>query len=306
MKLAQIVHNPTAGNENHTKEDLLNYLEKDGLEIKYVSTDDEGWEDFRQNDLDIVFVAGGDGTVHKLAATLLRSGERIKKVPVHLLPLGTANNIATTLDIPLDVANHKINTTGPTKSFDCGRIKGIDEQDFFLESVGVGIFPKLISEMEENHVETEAPAEKLQRTLQILLKIIRNFKAEKAEIVADGLTIKGSFLMLELMNIKYVGPNLELAPAADPGDGYLDLVLIPEESRPELEDFLSKMIKDKHQSLDIREFSKTIRAKNIEFRFYGGPLHVDDDLIPGDVAKGFTVAIEPAAFEFLEVKSSKG
>ncbi|GHA44338.1 diacylglycerol kinase [Salinimicrobium marinum] len=303
MKVAQIVHNPTAGNGKHTKKDLLHKVEKEGFETKYVSTDETGWEDFLKNEPDVIFLAGGDGTVHKLAAVLLKAPIVKRRIPIHLFPHGTANNIATTLKIPSNVSAHEINFNGRKLNFDNGSITGLEEQNFFLESVGMGIFPELISEMKKKDIEAETLSEKLQRTLEVLLKIIRNFKAEEAEIVADDITIKGKFLMVELMNIKYVGPNLKLAPAADPGDGYFDLVLIPEESRRELQDYLLKLIKDDRESLDVREFSKTIRAKKVEFKRYRTPAHIDDDL--NDTAKSFTVSVQPAGFQFLEITSEK-
>ena len=302
MKKAQIVLNPTAGNGKHTKKDLLHKVEKEGFKTAYVSTDEKGWEDFLRNKPDIIFLAGGDGTVHKLAAALLKAPIEARRPPIHLFPYGTANNIATTLKIPSNVPAHEIEFDRRKLRFDYGSISGLKEQVFFLESVGMGIFPELISEMKKKEVEAENTSKKLQRTLEVLLKIIRDFKSEEAEIIADGITIKGKFLMVELMNIKYVGPNLKLAPAADFGDGYLDLVLIPEESRRELQDYLLGLIREDKESLDVRVFSKTIRAKEIEFKHYNTPAHVDDDLV--ETGKSFKVSVEPAGLQFLEVNAS--
>ena len=49
------------------------------------------------------------------------------------------------------------------------------------------------------------------------------------QIEADGEDLSGEYFLCEAMNIRSVGPNLSLAPEADPADGYLDLVLVSRE-----------------------------------------------------------------------------
>jgi diacylglycerol kinase (ATP) len=95
----------------------------------------------------------------------------------------------------------------------------------------------------------------------------------------DGITIEGSFLMVELMNIKSVGPNLKLATNADPGDGYFDLVMIPEQNRAELDNYLDKMIEGKPDLVDLNQFVKTIRVRKLKMKWFGSKVHVDDSLI---------------------------
>ena len=49
-------------------------------------------------------VVGGDGSVHTAVATLLARGELSPDRPLGLIPLGTGNDLARTLGIPLDPA----------------------------------------------------------------------------------------------------------------------------------------------------------------------------------------------------------
>src|SRR5680860_18619 len=121
MKIAQIIHNPTSGNAEHSKEELIKMVEKTGYEVHYISTNDEGWEKFDQNNLDLIVVAGGDGTVRKLAAVLLKNNVPDKQIPIHVLPFGTANNIARSLGIPTGKDwNIKTSTEGKIEKFSCG------------------------------------------------------------------------------------------------------------------------------------------------------------------------------------------
>jgi diacylglycerol kinase (ATP) len=144
MKIAQIIHNPTAGDTRHDKTALEDLVKNAGFESDYVSTDDENWEKFYRNKMDVILLAGGDGSIRKLAGVLIKRKLTGLRIPIRLLPLGTANNIAETLQINKDI-NGDNNLEGETIRFDCGQITGMDSEKFFIESVGMGIFPELIS-----------------------------------------------------------------------------------------------------------------------------------------------------------------
>lgn len=300
MKIVQIIHNPTAGLAKHSKKDLLNRLEDTARVIKYVSTDEEEWKIHYQNHPDAILIAGGDGTIHKLARYLLQNNISGTGIPIHLLPLGTANNIARTLGISTDPEHELLNPKGKTVKFDCGRVTGIPDQDFFLEGVGFGIIPELISEMKKKKLNNEIPSEKLKRALRMLLEIVKKFKAEKAKIEIDGITIKGSFLLVELLNIKYIGPNFKLAPNADPGDGFFELVMIPEEARFALLDHLGKLIEGKPETANTDSFVKIVRVQKIKMKWKGDKVHLDDNLIQDYSGKSVKVKILPGALEFIK------
>ena len=52
----------------------------------------------RRNDVDCVLVCGGDGTANSAARGLMKT-----QLPMGLLPMGTANDLARTLDLPLQL-----------------------------------------------------------------------------------------------------------------------------------------------------------------------------------------------------------
>ncbi len=298
MKTVQIVHNPTAGNAMHSRNDLVDSFRKSGHTINYVSTEWENWEELFDPAADFIFLAGGDGTVHKMAAALLKVKQKTFP-PIELLPLGTANNIAETLRM-LKASLHSGITGKAFGRFDCGRIKGMKEKEFFLESVGFGVFPQLIAEMRKNPIETGSAGEKLKKILKVLVEIVKDFKPQKAKVKVNGIRIKGSFLMLEVMNIKHVGPNLELAPHADPGDGYLDLVMVPESSRSQLLAYLEKMIRGEHSSSEVHEFAKYIRVQKVKMKWYGEHMHIDDTLFEDYSQKSIKIEMLPGAMAFIE------
>lgn len=282
MKTVLLIHNPSAGNAKHGKTEIIEIIKKTGHSIEaieYISTDDStAWENFDPDRVGTIFLAGGDGTVHKLAIALL--GHMVRTpITIHLLPFGTANNIAKTLRISTVIDRHAVIREKSTTSFDCGRINGLPKAKFFVESVGFGVFPRLIREMEKGHKTGDIPSVELKQALKVLLGIIKTFRARKATIAADGIKIKGSFLLVEVMNIQYFGPNIKLAPEADPGDGYFDLVMIPAKRRNELEEYLNGLIGDSAEYASLERFVKTIRVQHVKIKWSGTKMHVDDALV---------------------------
>src|ERR1044072_2398775 len=102
MKIARLFHNPTAGEGEHTRKKLVSLMEAAGFDCSYSSTKKKRWEKIESKDTDFIVIAGGDGTVRKVAEELLDQKVLNKILPIGLLPLGTANNIAKTLNIPSD------------------------------------------------------------------------------------------------------------------------------------------------------------------------------------------------------------
>src|SRR5690349_359180 len=87
-----LMHNPKAGHGRHDKRELMHALDKAGHKALYQSTKEDGWKKALKKETDLVLAAGGDGAVGKVAARLVDTG-----IPLAILPLGTANNLARTL-----------------------------------------------------------------------------------------------------------------------------------------------------------------------------------------------------------------
>src|SRR5690606_10060619 len=141
-------------------------------------------------------------------------------VPILLLPLGTANNVAKSLGLEEEAEKILNNIqTARTKKYDVGRVSGLKKDTIFLESLGFGIFPELMHKMEQIPEREEAtPEENLARALEILHGIITNMTAQTFTVQVDEVTHTDSYLMIEVMNTRSIGPNLNLSPQSDPGD----------------------------------------------------------------------------------------
>ena len=105
--------------------------------------------------------------------------------------------------------------------------------------------------------------------------------------------------MVELMNIPYLGPNIELAPDADPSDGSFDLVLIPKSRRNEVVNFLHNMIKNTREIVKTKEFVKIVRVKKIKMKCDATKMHVDDNLIDNYSGKNIKLDIHSDKLVFV-------
>lgn len=295
MKKAKILHNPNAGKGEYTKKELIAILESQGFECGYSSTKIKGWKDMDE-DVDFLVIAGGDGTVRKVAIKMLDKSER-KNPPIVLLPLGTANNIARSLGINGHAKEIISNINkDKKKEFDVGRIKGVKEGSIFLESFGYGIFPSLMKMMKENPPkEAGTPEEEIKAALERVHNIILGQQAESFNITIDGMEHTGNYIMVEVMNISSIGPNLGLSPNSDPGDGQFEAVLIPGSQREEFASYISHKINGVEKTF----IPLIVKGSDISIDSGVTTLHIDDELVEG--RKPGKVAIRPdsAMMEFL-------
>lgn len=296
MRNIQIIHNPAAGEENTGKQELLESLNRAGHDFQYFSTDEKGWDSFYRHRRDAVLIAGGDGTIRKVADVILNRKTGNRDIPLYLKPLGTANNIARTLGVADASDTFTLNQKGPVLKFECGGIRNLKKEKFFLESVGLGIFPELMHQMRKDKNKDYVASLTLPKTIDILIDIAKSHKAGKAVIMCDGMIIKGHFLLVEVMNIQYIGPNIRLAPGADPSDGLFDLVMVPEKKRAELIDFLEKM---KEGKVGEEKFAHILRSKKVKLKCNGGSVHADDILITNHKGKSFTLEAGYGSLDFV-------
>lgn len=296
MKKVRLLHNPTAGENEFTKDELVKQINKEGFECEYVSVKDKGWDEFAE-DTDLLIIAGGDGTVRRVSKALMKRKRIDKQFPLALLPHGTANNIATALgiegkvkDIVKDWKSERL------KPFDIGKVYGLGEDQFFLEGFGFGIFPRLIKVTKKIEDEIgNTVEEKIRAARAILYDIVLDYEAVPCKIVADGTEHSGKYLLVEILNIRSIGPNLILAPQADPGDGELEIVIVPESQREKFESYLLAQINGGDETFHFT----TIKAKNIEIFWEGKDMHLDDERIKVEKPQQIKVEMHPGMLEFL-------
>lgn len=297
MKLAQLLHNPGAGDEGHEKKDLISLIESNGFDCRYSSTKKEKLEKALDEEADFLIIAGGDGTIRKVTKELVKRKTIDKTWPIGLLPLGTANNIAKTLE--LEGKHEELIKSWHNerhKNFDVGKICNLEDTSFFLESMGFGIFPYLMKQMaKKGKEEIEDPAEKMMAALKLLHQSIFSYEPKYCNLKIDGLDHSAKYLLVEIMNTKSIGPNLFLAPNADPGDGIFNVILIPEGDKEKFAAYVMSKINNQEEAYDFPE----IKGKEVYISWDGSHVHVDDEVIKLKKNTEITIEMRKSLLQFL-------
>ena len=291
-----LFHNPTAGDAPLTADQLTSILSDAGYQVRYQSTKDDlsaALEDVGE----LAIVAGGDGTVAKVARALADTD-----IPLAVLPLGTANNIGKALGVFGDIRDLVGSWQGASRrAIDIGVASGPFGEERFLESVGSGAFAELVRRGRNEVDETAAIVHReTDRALQLMASILREARAEDWQLELDDHDLSGTYLAVEAMNIPFVGPNIPLAADAEMDDGELDLVLLRDEDRERLLDYVVGRVESASAvmpSLDVRRGRRVRMVPPA-----GWQLRIDDELVEldaGDDARAVDILLRPGVVQVI-------
>ena len=297
-----LIHNPGAGRGPSTGADLRKLLHDAGHEVRSHSAKEDGWKKALKAPADLVVVAGGDGTVGRVTRRMAGRG-----VPMALLPSGTANNIARALgqlERPFEELVRGWESARRMR-LDLALAEGPWGERYFVEGLGIGLFARLLGRSEI------APPRKRKRPVEDALRRLKRLgedcEAQEVRATLDGKDISGRYVLLEALNLPYVGPNLHLAPDSQPGDGELEVVCVTESERSRLVQYLEKW-QENRQRLAVLP---SRRGKRLRMEWTGFELHIDDRLWPKKKAEPEEIAgmvearIDGTTVEFL-VPDPKG
>jgi diacylglycerol kinase family enzyme len=199
------------------------------------------------------------------------------KIPLSVLSLGTANNLARTLgfDASAKAAIDELEN-GCLSEFDVGLARGPWGKRYFFEGAGAGLFADYLRAPMKGGQNKKSKAEELRRHVQALRRRLRNYPAQKWELELDGKDYSGRYLLWQAMNICSVGPVLTLAAGAKTNDGAFDFVGAREEDRATLMKFLDARLAGKQPKLPL----SVHRFRHMCLRWKKSPLHFDDEVWP--------------------------
>jgi diacylglycerol kinase (ATP) len=295
-----LFHNEKAGDEEWSGESLLNAIRAAGHYVELFTPDETGIRQGLRAAPDLVAIAGGDGTINSVAPNLIGSG-----IPLTTLPAGTANNISQSLGIdgPFEELIQGWSSAGH-QPFDVGHARGWWGEKLFFEALGFGLFAGTMFAIDVKEQRDESDfansEEELKDDLEKVLDTLTSHEPELFEVTLDGTEQAGYFFLVEALNIKQIGPNLRLAPDADPSDGQLDLVLVQRQDLPELTNYISDRIAGRNSTPKL----PVHRTRSLKIASPPSLLHIDDKLIetPADLAPGSTrieISVKHHALEFL-------
>jgi diacylglycerol kinase (ATP) len=199
----------------------------------------------KDNQCDWIGVAGGDGTVESVAAVVVGT-----QIPLGIIPAGTFNNFARSLDLPLDpIEACKIIVAGNVRTVDVGFANGRP----FFECLGSGLGAALYP------VTEEIKSGQLTRILELLRRAYwfrrQLFSLTLDRPICDALvhvannesrhlfralarnrtsSILLSALMITVSNGPFFGMNFAVAPHERMDDGLLTVSVFSRYSKIQL------------------------------------------------------------------------
>ena len=271
-----LIHNPEAGDDQPSRDELVALARGAGYRVRYQDAHAKDWADALDEPADIVVVAGGDGTVAKVAKRLV-----FRDVPVAIMPLGTANNIALSVGAggePADIIRGLADATAVSIALDVAQARAPWGTTCFVESAGTGFFGGVLRRVTDDKARagTEKPTTPVEQAARNVLRALDRYRPVHRHVLADDEDLSAVYLLVEAMNVQSIGPRMELAPGADPGDGFLDLVLVRDTDRRTLVDYLDS-IADGAPAVPAFE---TRRVQRVSFVWDVADGHLDDEPWP--------------------------
>jgi len=297
---AQLIYNPMAG--KFPSEPLVERAGKvllaNGWDVDIVQT--KGGDSITRlakraavMGIDTVFIAGGDGSLHKAAEGLLGS-----QTALAVLPSGTANVFAQELGLPslswtnptaLEISVKKL-LNGTVRTMDVGICQGIP----FLLWSGAGFDAFVVHHLEpRSRWQKQFPATQYAANAAWLA---RSWKGMDLKIWVDGEKINGKYLVVLVTNIHlYAGGIAELSPKARIDDGKIDLWLFSGDTMQETLQHIFDLASGRHINSDKTSYfsCEEIKIKSSKDLF----LQLDGE--PISPSKTVNISISPLSLKVL-------
>ncbi len=162
--------------------------------------------------VDVIVIGGGDGTLNAAAAALVKA-----RKPLAILPLGTANDLARTLNLPADIpAACQVITAGHTRRIDLGRVNG----KHFFNAASVGLSVTItVGLSKERKARFGVFA-----YLIAAVEAVWRWRPFWADITVDGVTHRSKTVQVTVGNGVHYGGGLTVASDAAIDDQRLDVL----------------------------------------------------------------------------------
>jgi len=166
--------------------------------------------------IDLVIVLGGDGTIHECINGL---SSLSKRPTLAILPGGTCNDFSRSLNISpnIELVVEEL-MRGEEVPVDIGKVN----EDYFLNFFGIGLVAETSNNIKSEEKNLLGKASYLLSAVRMLKQVDPVF----LQIEVDGKTVETQGAMVLVVNGKYMGGKLIPFQAIDYMDGYLDVFIV--------------------------------------------------------------------------------
>lgn len=219
-----------------------------------------------------IVAVGGDGTCGQVVNGLLQAAGEHTSLPMGIIPLGTANDLAFSLGISTDMKRAvEVIAQGQSTLIDVGRVNG----RYFANNSAVGLEPTITLE--------NARLVGIKGTVRYLIATlicIARRPVWQMKLTWDSGEYDGGVILVSVGNGRRTGGLFFMTPKAQLDDGKLDFVFGPNMSRLALLRLLPQTLKGTHiQRPQVRYHQAT------QLQIYsrpGTPIHADGEVFALD------------------------
>ena len=288
MARYKIIVNPISGRGQGAESipDIEKCLAEAGLDFDLVRTE-KPWhapeltQEAVADGYDVVVAAGGDGTANEVInGLMLAKISGAGTAAMGVLSVGRGNDFAYSMGIPPSVEGGcQTLAQDFRRTIDIGRVSGglFPEGRYFGNGLGIG-FDAVVG----------FEALKLKRLhgfasyiVAALKTIFLYFNAPLVKITLDDTDFTIPALMVSTMNGIRLGGGFMMAPKGSPDDGFFDVCIAKQVSRPEMFVLIQRFLagtQEKHRAIQIIQSSRVVvSAINGEL-----PAHGDGETISID------------------------
>jgi diacylglycerol kinase (ATP) len=240
-----------------------------------------------RNGYDIVVSIGGDGTINEVVNGLYSSGYT-GDIALGIISTGTGSDYIRTVGIPRRYEEACRRLLNPKKrTVDLGVVeytdKGKKTERLFVNFAGFGFDAEIVRRTTRQFKVLGS----LSAYLMGLLVTLITYRNKEISLKIDGELLERRVCAVLMNNGKYGGGGMFAAPGADLADGWLDVLVIGDMTKPDLLRSLPRIYKGTHLTHPKVTMKK---AKEIEVVCDHGrmQLQADGELL-GEVPARFRV-----------------
>lgn len=231
--------------------------------------------------VDVIAVAGGDGTVNEAAGQVIHT-----ETTLAILPSGSGNGMARHVGMPLDLQKGiQVINAGRTITMDTFTVGS----HFAIGTCGIGFDAHIA------HLFSQSTKRGYATYVKLVLREFSKYPGRMMRFDVDGQVVEKNLFLLTMANSSQFGNNAVIAPFADVQDGLLDISMVspfPVWKAPSL--ILRLMRNNLHQSKYFSGMTgKSILVQNPGTR----NIHIDGE--PLEISGDFTVQLVPSSLRII-------
>ncbi|MGL4362769.1 MAG: diacylglycerol/lipid kinase family protein [Cellulosilyticaceae bacterium] len=285
MKKAILLYNPMAGHRqiiNHI-DYIAERLQQMDYELRIYRSEAKGSikqyiiDYVTEKNTDMILVSGGDGTLNECVNGMVLKS---LKIPLGILPFGTANDFAYSACIPNNIVQvMNIIEDGNIEFVDIGQVNN----EYFINVCNMGLFSGI------SHVVDPIVKNKFGKLAYYLKGIeeLQHYHGISFELEIDEVKHTGEYILLLIFNGKAAGGFTKLALNASIQDGFFDMICIKKTDVIDIPRIFLKILQGEHLNDSSIDY---FRAKKINIICHNEEENIITD-IDGEEGPTFPINI---------------